>query len=301
MSTQKMSVLLESMKQIDEGSYPGVVDSIRPQKGHTDYNPNEAMFVEEDWDSANEISDWVDNTLAHIGVMLDRHEAFDIATALKAGNLAAAVGMAMQRSVSDDDMEEMQYKVHRELNYILSLREGGIVSGDEEEDDHADHTYNEFDPEDWEEGDPLDEDESEIDLSMPDISKFNRDFGFNDDEVDDDELHQQVQGIRDPNDDPWGIGEGEEDASVPDDIQLNEFGYVEREYTGKVIDAMDEGMMDPRGVADAALKYLSEDQVKDMVRANDWSFLFTDEEDEDGHDETFGDADGYQQTFGNNR
>ena len=43
-----------------------------------------------------------------------------------------------------------------------------------------------------------------------------------------------------------------------------------RKWTVLIQDAMDQGAMDPRGVADAALAYMSEAEVEDMARANDW-------------------------------
>ena len=50
-----------------------------------------------------------------------------------------------------------------------------------------------------------------------------------------------------------------------------------RDYTVKLMDMMDEGILSPQAVADMCLAYMSEDEVKDMCRAND----ILDEEDED--------------------
>jgi hypothetical protein len=50
-----------------------------------------------------------------------------------------------------------------------------------------------------------------------------------------------------------------------------------REYTSKLIAMMDEGLISAEAVAEMALAYMSEDDVKDMCRAND---LLLDEEDE---------------------
>jgi hypothetical protein len=58
-----------------------------------------------------------------------------------------------------------------------------------------------------------------------------------------------------------------------------------RKFTNMIIDAMDEGMMDPRDVADMCLAYMSEANVEDMAAAND---LF--QEDEDFDDSMDGDA-----------
>ena len=42
-----------------------------------------------------------------------------------------------------------------------------------------------------------------------------------------------------------------------------------REYTSKLIAMMDEGLISAEAVAEMALAYMSEDDVKDMCRAND--------------------------------
>ena len=51
-----------------------------------------------------------------------------------------------------------------------------------------------------------------------------------------------------------------------------------REYTNKLIAMMDEGLVSAETVACAALAYMSEDEVADMMRAND---LLEDEEEEE--------------------
>lgn len=52
-----------------------------------------------------------------------------------------------------------------------------------------------------------------------------------------------------------------------------------RETTNKVLEMVDEGLLNPRDVLLMALKWMSEDDVKAMVKANE---LFEeDEEDED--------------------
>ena len=58
-----------------------------------------------------------------------------------------------------------------------------------------------------------------------------------------------------------------------------------REYTIKLLEAMDEGVIDPRVVAEMALAYMSEYEVKCMCHDND---IFQDgdvEEDENGEQE----------------
>jgi hypothetical protein len=55
-----------------------------------------------------------------------------------------------------------------------------------------------------------------------------------------------------------------------------------REYTSKLMAMMDDGMISAEAVAEMALAYMSEDDVKDMCRAND---LLLDEEDEEAEEE----------------
>ena len=50
-----------------------------------------------------------------------------------------------------------------------------------------------------------------------------------------------------------------------------------RKYTTKLLEMMGEGLISAEAVAEMALAYMSEDDVKDMCRAND----ILDEEDED--------------------
>jgi hypothetical protein len=55
-----------------------------------------------------------------------------------------------------------------------------------------------------------------------------------------------------------------------------------REYTSKLIAMMDEGLISAEAVAEMALAYMSEDDVKDMCLAND---LLLGEDDEDVEDD----------------
>ncbi len=60
------------------------------------------------------------------------------------------------------------------------------------------------------------------------------------------------------------------------------FGFNHRQTrpeTNRLIDMMDEGMIDARAVADMALSWLSESDVKAMMQAND--IPTTDQADED--------------------
>jgi hypothetical protein len=50
-----------------------------------------------------------------------------------------------------------------------------------------------------------------------------------------------------------------------------------RTQTNKLIDMMDEGIISAQAVAEMALSYMSEDDVADMMRAND---ILDEEEDE---------------------
>jgi len=54
-----------------------------------------------------------------------------------------------------------------------------------------------------------------------------------------------------------------------------------REYTSKLIAMMDEGMISAEAVAEMALAYMSEDDVKDMCLANDLLIGEDDEEDDE--------------------
>lgn len=55
-----------------------------------------------------------------------------------------------------------------------------------------------------------------------------------------------------------------------------------REMTSKLIAMMDEGLISAEAVAEMALAYMSEDDVADMMRAND---ILLDEEDDGQPDE----------------
>jgi hypothetical protein len=56
-----------------------------------------------------------------------------------------------------------------------------------------------------------------------------------------------------------------------------------REYTSKLIAMMDEGLITAEAVAEMALAYMSEDDVKDMCLAND--LLIGEDYDEDEEDD----------------
>lgn len=44
---------------------------------------------------------------------------------------------------------------------------------------------------------------------------------------------------------------------------------MSRECTNQILEMVDEGLLDARSVLLAALVYMSEDEVRDMARAND--------------------------------
>jgi len=56
-----------------------------------------------------------------------------------------------------------------------------------------------------------------------------------------------------------------------------------REYTTKLLDMMDEGLISAEMVAEMALQYMSEDEVKDMMLSND--IVDYDDEDDGQPDE----------------
>jgi len=57
-----------------------------------------------------------------------------------------------------------------------------------------------------------------------------------------------------------------------------------REWTSALMDAMDQGVMDPRAVVDMCMSYMSEFQVADMCRVNDLMFLVPSEHEEEDSD-----------------
>ena len=59
-----------------------------------------------------------------------------------------------------------------------------------------------------------------------------------------------------------------------------------REATCKILEMMDQGILDPKKIVEMCLAYMSEDDVKDMARVNE---LFMD--DEDDSDECQDDSD----------
>jgi hypothetical protein len=58
-----------------------------------------------------------------------------------------------------------------------------------------------------------------------------------------------------------------------------------RPETNRLIDMLDEGMIDARAVADMALAYMSEHEVKQMMQANDIPTTDQAEDDEEADEE----------------
>lgn len=61
------------------------------------------------------------------------------------------------------------------------------------------------------------------------------------------------------------------------------YNTITREYTCKLLDAVDEGLIDPKAALASALSYMSEADVKDMCMVNEF-FTEEDEEDEEETD-----------------
>jgi len=58
--------------------------------------------------------------------------------------------------------------------------------------------------------------------------------------------------------------------------QIEEDNDVRR-ATKRIYEYMDDGILDPRTVAEACMSYMSESEVADMANANDW-FMYDEEE-----------------------
>lgn len=54
---------------------------------------------------------------------------------------------------------------------------------------------------------------------------------------------------------------------------------MSREYTNKLLELVEDGLLDRDTVIMACVKYMSEDDVKDMMEANE--FILEEDEDED--------------------
>lgn len=56
---------------------------------------------------------------------------------------------------------------------------------------------------------------------------------------------------------------------------------AEGKYTDRLWNALDNGLIDYETVATAAIKWFSDDEIDDLARANDWTFVFEDPEDDE--------------------
>ena len=59
---------------------------------------------------------------------------------------------------------------------------------------------------------------------------------------------------------------------------------MSRQYTNKLLEMVEEGILDRDSVIMACVKYMSEDEVRDMMHANE--FIEDEEENEDEAEET---------------
>ena len=64
-----------------------------------------------------------------------------------------------------------------------------------------------------------------------------------------------------------------------------------REYTTKLLDAIEDGLISAQAVVEMALTYMSEDEVHDMMRVNDLLYYLDAEEDEEDEDSEWYDFD----------
>lgn len=64
---------------------------------------------------------------------------------------------------------------------------------------------------------------------------------------------------------------------------------VAGKYSERIWDALEDGALSYQEVAEAAIYYLSDDEVEDLARTNDWVYIFEDPEEEDEEE----DLDGY--------
>ena len=59
-----------------------------------------------------------------------------------------------------------------------------------------------------------------------------------------------------------------------------------REYTNRLLEMIEEDMLDPIKVVEMCLNYMSEDEVKDMCQSNDLSdYMFDSDDDDDDRSE----------------
>ena len=66
-------------------------------------------------------------------------------------------------------------------------------------------------------------------------------------------------------------------------------GTIARQETNKLLEKIDEGLLDPKEVVTMCVKYMSEDDVADMMDCNELSARFQEDYEDDGDP---GDMDG---------
>ena len=62
-----------------------------------------------------------------------------------------------------------------------------------------------------------------------------------------------------------------------------------REYTNRLLEMIEEDMLDPIKIVEMCLNYMAEVEVKDMCQSNDLSDYMFDSDDEEDEDEDFTD------------
>ena len=70
-----------------------------------------------------------------------------------------------------------------------------------------------------------------------------------------------------------------------------------REYTNKLLDAIEDGLLSPQAVVEMALTYMSESDVEDMMRVNDLLYYLDAEDEEDEDSEWDGQPDEAQEWY----
>lgn len=62
-----------------------------------------------------------------------------------------------------------------------------------------------------------------------------------------------------------------------------------REWTLRVLEGMNEGLLDPTAIAEMCLAYMSEDDVEDMCRINDLKYYLVEDEEEETEEDPMDD------------
>ena len=86
---------------------------------------------------------------------------------------------------------------------------------------------------------------------------------------------------------PAGVQEDDPNREQTDEMDSFSPHQDVRVITNKLHEHMDEGILDPRAVADAALAYMSEFDIADMARSNE---LIRDEDEEEDYSDDMRDT-----------